>query len=84
MFMGSSSWWPSLQAHEECRRRRDDADRRQIAPIDGALRIEDEQRPFAEAVSRAVGMVGPELLALGLEGREQREADVPVFGDDLL
>src|SRR5271165_1222754 len=50
------------------------------APVHRALGRDDEERPFANAIFRAVDAIGACDLALRLEVGEERKVKIPVLG----
>jgi hypothetical protein len=69
----------SLECGEHAVRARIHVDRRYVAPPDDAVRIDDEQRAFTDAVVTPVGTIGAGDRPLWLEVGEQREAQVLGF-----
>ena len=59
-------------------------DRREVAPRDDSVFVDDEQRSFANAVGFPIDPIHLGDGSLGLEIRQQRKMQVPVFGKSLV
>src|SRR4051794_22473308 len=55
-------------------------DRREVAPMDDAGRVDDEQRAFGDAFIGAVDTVAPGDVAFGFEVGQQRELELALLG----
>src|SRR5215470_10777832 len=61
-----------------------DANRREIAPENHPVAVDDEEGAFANALVLAIGPVAARDRAFGMEVGEQRKVQVPVLGESLV
>jgi hypothetical protein len=76
--------WEFLQRIENAVGARIDGDRREVAPEDDALPVDDEQGTLANSFSFPISSIGACDLSLRVEVREQREVQMTVLGECLM